>query len=106
MDLGMAGRVALVAGSSRGIGLATARAFLGEGCFTTITGRDAGALSAARETLEAEFGPDHLLTHEGDLRQSDIGAAVVAAIVQRWGRLDYLVANIGTGRGPVGWDAQ
>lgn len=102
----MAGRVALVAGSSRGIGLATARAFLGEGCRTTITGRDPVALRDAREALEGEFGPDRLLACEGDLRQSEVGAAVLSAVIERWGRLDYLVANIGSGRGPAGWDIE
>ena len=106
MDLGMAGKVALVAGSSRGIGLATAQAFLGEGCLTTITGRDPVALRVARQALEAEFGPDRLLAYEGDLARSEVGAAVLSAVVERWGRLDYLVANIGTGQGPVGWDLQ
>jgi 3-oxoacyl-[acyl-carrier protein] reductase len=102
----MAEKVALVAGSSRGIGLATARAFLHEGCFTTITGRDPVALRTAREALEVEFGHDRLLAYEGDLRESDTRAAVLAAVLERWGRLDYLVANIGTGTGPVGWDIQ
>jgi 3-oxoacyl-[acyl-carrier protein] reductase len=106
MDLDMAGKVALVAGSSRGIGLATARAFLGEGCLTTITGRDPATLGVAREALEAEFGPDRLLAYEGDLGLSEVGAAVLAAVTERWGHLDYLVANIGTGQGPVGWDLQ
>jgi 3-oxoacyl-[acyl-carrier protein] reductase len=106
MDLGMAGKVALVAGSSRGIGFAAARAFLSEGCLTTITGRDPIALRAAQETLEGEFGPDRVLAYEGDLRLSEVGAALLTAVVERWGRLDYLVANIGTGQGPVGWDLQ
>lgn len=102
----MAGKVALVAGSSRGIGLATAQAFLREGCLTTITGRDPVALRVAREALEAEFGPDRLLAYEGDLRRSDVGAAVLSAVIERWGRLDFLVANIGSGQGPVGWDVE
>jgi 3-oxoacyl-[acyl-carrier protein] reductase len=102
----MAGMVALVAGSSRGIGLATARAFLSEGCLTTITGRDPVALGVAREALVAEFGPDRLLAYEGDLRRSDVAAAVLSTVAERWGRLDYLVANIGSGQGRVGWDVQ
>jgi 3-oxoacyl-[acyl-carrier protein] reductase len=106
MHLGMAGKVALVAGSSRGIGLATARAFLSEGCLTTLTGRDPAPLRDARAALEREFGHDRVLAYEGDLRQSDVGAAVVSEVVKQWGRLDYLVANIGTGQGPVGWDLQ
>jgi 3-oxoacyl-[acyl-carrier protein] reductase len=102
----MAGKVALVAGSSRGIGLATARAFLGEGCATAITGRDGDALRSAAEALSADFGHDRVLAFEGDLARSNVGAAALAAVVERWGRLDYLVANIGSGRGRGGWDLE
>ncbi len=106
MDLQLGDMVALVAGSSRGIGFATARAFLGEGCRTVVTGRDGPALEKARVSLEADFGPENLLAVEGDL--GDVAAidALLARIKDRWGRLDCLVANVGNGRGPAGWDVQ
>src|ERR1041385_5808939 len=106
MDLGLTGTVAFVAGSSRGIGLATARAFLGEGCLTAISGRNPVALRAAQDELEDEFGSDRVLAYEGDLRQPDVGAGALSVIAERWGRLDCVVANIGSRRGPAGWDIQ
>jgi 3-oxoacyl-[acyl-carrier protein] reductase len=82
VDLQLDGKVVLVAGSSRGIGLATARAFLAEGSRTVITGRDPDTLGRARADLES----------------------VLASIGGRWGPLDCVVANLGNGRGPGGWD--
>lgn len=106
MDLGMANKVALVAGSSRGIGLATARAFLREGCKTVITGRDAEALRVAHESLASEFGNDRVMAHTGDLRRADVGAAILSMVLDRWNELDYLVANIGRGQGSLGWNVE
>ena len=106
MDLHLDGKVVLVAGSSRGIGLATARAFLAEGCRTIITGRDRVALATALSGMKAESGPERLMGFEGDLRQPDVIAALLSSVNDRWGGLDCLVANIGTGRGPIGWDVE
>jgi len=103
MDLHLQDKVVLVAGSSRGIGLATARAFLSEGSRTVITGRDGARLSAARTELASEFDEARLIAFEGDLRDAAIIKAMLETVGDRWGPLDCLVANIGTGRGPVGW---
>jgi 3-oxoacyl-[acyl-carrier protein] reductase len=104
MDLHLNEAVALVAGSSRGIGLAAARAFLAEGARTVITGRNAESLETARASLVSEADPDRLIVHQGDLREPAVIAALLASIEERWGRLDCLVANVGTGRGASGWD--
>lgn len=106
MDLQLSDRVALVAGSSRGIGLATARAFLAEGCRTVITGREGAALAEAKAALESEWTPELVMAYEGDLRDLDVIEALLTSIHERWGRLDCLVANMGNGRGPSGWDLQ
>ena len=72
MDLHLEDKVVLVAGSSRGIGLATARAFLAEGCRTVITGRDSTALAQSRASLESEFGQERLMACEGDLSDPEV----------------------------------
>lgn len=104
MDLHLDDAVVLVAGSSRGIGLATARAFLAEGSRVVITGRDEDALQQARASLLSEFDPGSLLAQSGDLRQPAVIEALLASVEERWGGLDCLVANVGNGRGPIGWD--
>ena len=53
MDLHLANKVVLVAGSSRGIGHASARAFLVEGCRTAITGRDSASLARAQAAFDS-----------------------------------------------------
>lgn len=103
MDLHLADKVVLVAGSSRGVGLATARAFLAEGSRTVVTGRDGATLRRAQAELEAEFGRDRLAAYEGDLCDPETIATILASVNDRWGSLDCLVANVGSGRGPAGW---
>jgi 3-oxoacyl-[acyl-carrier protein] reductase len=104
VDLNLKDRIVLVAGSSRGIGKATARAFLAEGCRTAITGRQAEPLARTAAEFEAEFGTDRVLVCEGDMTRTDVIEATLENIRERWGRLDCLVANIGGGRGKSGWN--
>jgi 3-oxoacyl-[acyl-carrier protein] reductase len=104
VDLQLEDKIVLVAGSSRGIGLATARAFLAESCRTVITGRGSAELARSRASLESEFGPDRLMACEGDLSHPEDIKGVLEAVGDRWGPPDCLVANVGSGRGPLGWD--
>ena len=102
----MRGRVALVAGSSRGVGLATATALLREGARVTVTGRDADRLANAEATL-AVIEPDaaeRLLAVRADLGDRDGVAAAADATVERFGGLDIAVGCIGDGRGKPGWE--
>ena len=57
--MSLEGRVALVTGSTSGIGLAIARAFAGQGCSVMLNGLgDAAALQKLRDELEKEMGVD------------------------------------------------
>ena len=103
MDLDLAGRVAFVAGSSRGIGRAIAGAFLAEGARVVVTGRHADALSRTVRAFEEEHGEDNLLACPGDLSESGGISRALDATAQRWGKLDCLVANIGSGTAKPGW---
>jgi len=103
MDLGLKDRVVLIAGSSRGIGKATARAFLADSCRTVITGRNAESLLETTHEFEGEFGADRVMACAGDLSQTPVIRAVLEQIRDRWGKLDCVVANIGSGRGTTGW---
>ncbi|MGA7957005.1 MAG: SDR family NAD(P)-dependent oxidoreductase, partial [Xanthobacteraceae bacterium] len=51
MELGLKGKVALVTGSSRGIGRGVARALAAEGCDVMLTGRDAAALNEVADAI-------------------------------------------------------
>ena len=103
MDLNLANRVALVAGSSRGIGRAIARAFLSEGARVVVTGRNADALLETVAAFENEFGRDSVLGWAGDLSQPQHISRVVEGTCHQWGRIDCLVANVGSGSGKRDW---
>ncbi|HMF93313.1 MAG TPA: SDR family NAD(P)-dependent oxidoreductase, partial [Vicinamibacterales bacterium] len=62
------GKVALVTGGSRGIGLAIARALVADGARVAVTGRSAAHLSSARPTIEAA-GPGSVETLQADVRR-------------------------------------
>lgn len=85
--------VALVTGSSRGIGLAIARALAAEGCNLILTGRDEQALSkVSRELASAKI---QVLTHPCDVRDPQSVDDLFRAIREQFKRLDILVNNAG-----------
>jgi 3-oxoacyl-[acyl-carrier protein] reductase len=90
MELGLGGKVGLVTAASRGLGLATAAALAAEGARVAICGRDPERLNAAA----AGIGPEALAL-QADVTEPDAPARLVAATVERFGRLDILVANAG-----------
>jgi 3-oxoacyl-[acyl-carrier protein] reductase len=93
MDLGLAGRVALVTGGSRGIGRATALALAAEGASVMIAARGEAKLADTAAEIAALEAP--VETVSVDLSQPEGGAKAVAAAVAAFGRLDVLVANAG-----------
>jgi 3-oxoacyl-[acyl-carrier protein] reductase len=86
-------RVALVTGSSRGIGAAIATLFAQEGAHVVVHGRDADALEAVRARLEATG--THVMSVSADLTRFDEVEAMRERIEQRFGAVDTLVANAG-----------
>lgn len=100
MDLGLRNKVAIVTGSSRGLGLASAAALVQEGCRVTICARGEQRLQeAAGELRLGDQGTDRVLAIPGDLTQADMIEGVVSQTVQRFGQLDILVNNVGLARG-------
>ncbi len=97
MDLKFAGKVALVTGSSRGIGLATAKAFAAEGCRLVLSARSAESLTDAANGLRATGA--EVTTHVADVAQPEDAAALVDAAVGAYGGIDILVNNVGGGGG-------
>lgn len=85
------GEVALVTGSSRGIGLAVAEALVARGDRVCLTGRDPEPL----ERAVAHLGPDRAMGVAGRVHDPDHRQDVVDRVMARWGRLDHLVNNAG-----------
>src|ERR1700736_1023604 len=94
MDLGISGRVALVTAGSKGLGLASATALATDGARVAITGRSSDVLERAAADLRASTGTE-IVAIPGDITDPDEPARAVAAAVERFGRLDILVANAG-----------
>ncbi len=99
MDLGLAGRVALITGGGQGIGLADARVLGGEGATVVINDLDAAtaerAVAAlATEGIDAAFYP-------GDAADEAVAKRTVADVARRYGRIDILINNAGIGVKPA-----
>jgi len=92
----LAGRVAIVTGGSRGIGLASARLLAEGGASVVVSGRDAARLETATRELEAT-GAAVLGVAADAARREDVDRLVEAAR-ERFGRLDVLVNNAGMTR--------
>ncbi len=100
MDLGLTGKIALITGSSRGLGLASATALAAEGCSVMLTARGADALArAAGEVGRVASSADAVGTVAADLSTADGIARAVEETVSRFGGLDILVNNMGLAKG-------
>jgi 3-oxoacyl-[acyl-carrier protein] reductase len=102
MDLALKDRVAIVTGSSKGLGLASARALIEEGCRVAICARGQSALAEAAAQLTALSGSkdkDRVLAVAADLTTSAGVETVVSRTVEAFGGLDILVNNVGVAKG-------
>ncbi len=95
MDLGLAGKTAIVAASSKGLGKACALALAAEGARITVCARHEADLEATAAEIRSAFGAAEVLAVPADLASAAGVDAVVAATVQRFGGVDVLVANSG-----------
>ena len=94
MDLGLKGKVAIVAASSKGLGRAVAATLAREGALVTINGREAETLKATGDAIRAESGAD-LLEIVGDMRNPDDIQRLVQETVAKRGGLDIMICNAG-----------
>src|SRR5581483_8402041 len=94
MDLGLKNRVALVAASSQGLGLATAEAFAAEGCRVAMCARNRQALGANAERMRKQHNVE-VFTDAFDVTDSEEVSRFVAAVADKFGSVDICVTNAG-----------
>lgn len=94
MDLGLQGKVALVAASSKGLGYGVAKALASEGAKVSLCSRSAEAVQKAADTLASDYGTETLATACDVTKPEDI-QAWVDKTVETWGTIDCLLVNAG-----------
>jgi 3-oxoacyl-[acyl-carrier protein] reductase len=94
MDLGLSGRVAIVAAASKGLGLAVAAELAREGAHVAICARSAGPLEQAARGIESASGRE-VFRQALDVTDPKAVRMFVAAIEARFGRIDICVTNSG-----------
>ena len=98
MDLGLAGKTAVVTGGSSGIGLATTDLLLNEGARVAICARDGERLERVRADLERKHGAGRLIVRRCDVTDGAQVQAFAAVVAETFPALDLLVTNAGEGR--------
>jgi 3-oxoacyl-[acyl-carrier protein] reductase len=92
MDLGLADRVFILTGASRGLGFATAQALVGDGARVVISSRDGDRVA---EAVAALGGPGHALGVTADLSDPSTPRELVHAAQEHFGRLDGALVSVG-----------
>ncbi|MEO8192418.1 MAG: SDR family oxidoreductase [Gemmatimonadales bacterium] len=94
MDLGLRGKVALVAAASKGLGRAIAEELAAEGASLVLCAREEGALEEARDAISKATGAE-ILALTGDVSRPEDVERIANAGIARFGRIDILVTNAG-----------
>lgn len=95
----LSGKVAFVTGGASGIGLATAKRLLFEGCSVAIADISEKSLEFRGEELIGEYGQDRVLMVRCDVTSEESIEKGFEAVLQKWDRLDILVNNAGIAQG-------
>ncbi len=94
MDMGLKNRVALVAASSQGLGLATAEAFAAEGCRVAMCARNQATLQAAAERIRKQHAAE-VFAEICDVGDPVAVSRFVASVADKFGSIDICVTNAG-----------
>ena len=100
----LTGQVAIVTGSSRGIGKAIAYRLAEHGAKVVISSRKLDACEPVAAEINARFGADRAFAHAANISSKEALQSLVDATLQRWGRVDTLVCNAASNPyyGPMG----
>lgn len=102
MDLHLRNKTVLIAGSSQGIGFSIAEHFLEEGANVVLSGRNQENLFKAHTLLIEKYSKERVLAINADLGKETGIIPALEKTIDRFRKLDYVIANIGSGREPIG----
>jgi len=104
MNLELKGKVVLITGSGQGLGKGIAKGFLEEGSDVILTDIDKDKLNETTHDFNQLFPNVKIFSFVGDLtKESEIIGCIESAIIF-FGRIDILIANLGSGQSVSGWD--
>ncbi|MFD0677563.1 MULTISPECIES: SDR family NAD(P)-dependent oxidoreductase [unclassified Paenibacillus] len=101
MNLGLAGKIAIVTGASAGIGFACSKALFEEGASVVMVARDAERMQQAAASIREghpEGGASRIVTVSGDMRELETVKQAVATALECFGRIDILINNAGSAK--------
>ncbi len=104
MDLELKNKVVLITASGQGLGKGIAEGFLNEGAKTIITDINKERLLNTVKEFKTEFGDECCFGFPGDLTVDSIISNCIEESIKEFGKIDILVANMGSGRGPIDWN--
>lgn len=100
---GLSNQVALVSGSSRGIGKCVAYHLLANGATVYLTGRSGPDLEKTYEEFSKGYG-ERVFKFQGDLTKTDVIIRLFNEIEEKSKKIDIVIANVGSGKSQMGWD--
>lgn len=104
MNLELEDKIVLITGSGQGLGKGIAEAFLKEKAKAVITDINEDRLNSTLDELKVKYDAENIFTFCGNLiKQNDISNCV-NSVVKKFGRIDILVANLGSGKGTTDWN--
>ncbi len=103
MELLLKEKVVFVTASAHGLGKGIAKGFLEEGAYVVINGISQERVNRTLREFEETYGDHRVLAYNGDLTKNSQIKQCVKEIISRFGRIDVLVGNLGSGRGATEW---
>ena len=97
MNLDLENKLVLVTGASRGIGAGIAEGFLKEGSSVILVSRGSSGLSKTTNILKEKYSEEKVHSENCDCSSRDDLIAMKSRIIEEFGKLDILVANVGSG---------
>jgi 3-oxoacyl-[acyl-carrier protein] reductase len=103
MNLNLKGKIVLISASATGLGKGIAEGFLKEEAIVVITDINNDHINSTLSEFSAKYNSDNIHSFHGDLSDESTIAECIDTIIAKLGKIDILIANLGSGRGVQDW---